>query len=198
LLFDSGVLGELRDERNLSAGITMNRMAYNVAMADSAESLSAPCNAASREDSDSFERLALSVLRSSGHRITRQRIQVVRILAASHRSQSAYAIHEQIVSANGKIDVVSVYRILSTLQELGLVHRVGIADGFIPCRIEGEHAGRVQHLVCRSCGCVTEMSLPESVVETAVRRSQEDGFAVDDIRLEMLGTCAHCRGRANR
>lgn len=156
----------------------------------------APCHVASREDSESFEQLALRVLRSSGHRITKPRVQVIRILAGSHRPQSAYSIHEQIVAKGEKIDVVSVYRILSALQELGLVHRVGTADGFIPCRIDGGHEGRVQHLVCRICGCVTELSLPEEAVKAAVRLSDGQGFAVEDVHLEIVGTCAHCRAAA--
>ena len=151
------------------------------------------CHIASPEDSASFEEVALDVMRSKGHRITKPRIQVIRTLAESHRAQSAYAIHEQIVSRGERVDVVSVYRILSALQELGLVHRVGIVDGFIPCRIDGEHVGRVQHLVCKLCGCVTELSLPDSSMSDAVKLSEEQGFAADDVRVEILGTCVHCR-----
>jgi len=171
-------------------------MAYNDFMAHLANTTEAQCYVASPEDSTSFEEVALSVLRSSGCRITKPRIQVIRTLAGSHRAQSAYSIHEQIVAKGEKVDVVSVYRILSALQELGLVHRVGIVDGFIPCRIDGEHVGRVQHLVCKLCGCVTELALPESSLDAAVSLSDSQGFAAEDIRLEMLGTCAHCRSAA--
>ena len=46
---------------------------------------------------------------------------------------SAYAIHEKITGEmNGKIDVVSVYRILVTLQEVGVVVHIGIVDGYVP------------------------------------------------------------------
>ncbi len=168
-------------------------MAYNDFMAHPSEASTAMCHVATPEASNSFEEVALSVLRSSGCRITKPRIQVIRTLAGSHRAQSAYSIHEQIVAKGEKVDVVSVYRILSALQELGLVHRVGIIDGFIPCRIDGEHDGRVQHLVCKQCGCVTELTLPESSVDAAVGLSDEQGFKAEDIRLEMLGTCAHCQ-----
>jgi Fe2+ or Zn2+ uptake regulation protein len=157
---------------------------------------SALCHLASQEDSASFEEVALSVLRSCGHRITKPRIQVIRTLAQSHRAQSAYAIHEQIVSKGEKVDVVSVYRILSALQDLGLVHRVGIVDGFIPCRIDGEHGGRIQHLVCKECGCVTELSLPDSSFGEAVACSEREGFQAEDVRVEVLGTCKHCRSNS--
>lgn len=173
-------------------------MAYNVGMAHPSETTTMLCHVASQEASNSFEEVALSVLRSSGCRITKPRIQVIRILAGSHRAQSAYSIHEQIVAKGEKVDVVSVYRILSALQELGLVHRVGIVDGFIPCRIDGEHEGRVQYLVCKQCGCVTELSLPESSLESAISLSDNQGFMSEDIRLEMLGTCAHCRSTATK
>src|SRR5579871_2639688 len=87
------------------------------------------------EASHKYEEHCLKELRNAGYRITMPRVQVIRALADTTKALSAYAIHEKIISSSGKIDVVSVYRILSTLQEVGLIHHIGIVDGYFPCRI---------------------------------------------------------------
>src|SRR5208283_2418532 len=82
-----------------------------------------------------YEEHCLQELRASGFRITMPRIQVIRALADATTAMSAYAIHERIIETGGRIDVVSVYRILATLQQVGLIHHIGIVDGYFPCRI---------------------------------------------------------------
>ena len=62
------------------------------------------------------------------------RVQVIRTLGNSKKSLSAYEVHERIIQAGGKIDVVSVYRILSTLEEIGLIYHIGLVDGYFPAR----------------------------------------------------------------
>src|SRR5882757_8401730 len=81
-----------------------------------------------------YEEHSLKELRTAGYRITMPRVQVIRALADTNTALSAYAIHEKIISSGGKIDVVSVYRILATLQEVGLIHHIGVVDGYFPCR----------------------------------------------------------------
>src|SRR5579872_7492363 len=82
-----------------------------------------------------YEEHCLQELRLAGYRITMPRIQVIRALADTKIALSAYAIHERIMDSGGRIDVVSVYRILATLQQVGLIHHVGLVDGYFPCRI---------------------------------------------------------------
>src|SRR5205085_7033977 len=84
-------------------------------------------------EAKAYEEHSLKELRAAGYRITMPRVQVIRALADTKKALSAYAIHEKIISGGGKIDVVSVYRILSTLQEVGLMHHIGVVDGYFPC-----------------------------------------------------------------
>ena len=76
-----------------------------------------------------FEELALARLKSATYRITMPRVLVVRALASSQIALDPYGIHRKINAEGGKIDVVSVYRILATLSELGLVYQVGLLGG---------------------------------------------------------------------
>jgi Fe2+ or Zn2+ uptake regulation protein len=122
------------------------------------------------------------------------RVQVIRALGFSNRALSAYEIHDAIITSNGKIDVVSVYRILATLQEVGLIHHIGVVDGYLPCRLEDAHTADLEHLVCEGCSCVTELSLPPSVIKAITEQGERTGFKVTGITIEILGLCTHCRG----
>lgn len=152
----------------------------------------ADCNRASKSEAREYEEFAIRQLRAAGFRITMPRVQVIRALGFSNRALSAYAIHDAILEANGKIDVVSVYRILATLQEAGLIHHIGVVDGYLPCRLEDAHTADLEHLVCQECGCVTELSLPPSVIKATTEQADRAGFRAEGITVEIVGLCAHC------
>src|SRR5215203_1819922 len=109
------------------------------------------------EEARAYEEHALRELRAAGYRITMPRVQVIRALADTNKALSAYAIHEKIIGGGGKIDVVSVYRILSTLQDVGLIHHIGVVDGYFPCRMENCGGRRSEVLVNENSGEVTEL-----------------------------------------
>lgn len=134
-----------------------------------------------------YEEHALRELRAAGYRITMPRVQVIRALADTQKALSAYAIHEKIISGGGKIDVVSVYRILSTLQEVGLIHHIGVVDGYYPCRIADCHGKKSEVLVCEQTGEVTEFRLPDEIISLIDKQAQDHGFNVNMIKVEVTG-----------
>jgi len=138
-------------------------------------------------DPKAFEEKSIRELRNGGYRITMPRVQVIRALADSSRALSAYAIHEKIVSSGGKIDVVSVYRILSTLQEVGLIYHVGVVDGYFPCRVPGGSSRASEVFVSEETGDVTELILPKGVIEAIERQACEFGIHVSTIKVEITG-----------
>ena len=139
------------------------------------------------DDAKSYEDHSLRELRAAGYRITMPRVQVIRALADTQKALSAYAIHEKIISGGGKIDVVSVYRILSTLQEVGLIHHIGVVDGYFPCRLENCHGKRSEVMVCEETGDVTELLLPADVIESIERQIRALGFEPSTIKVEITG-----------
>lgn len=155
------------------------------------------CNTASDQDAEQFEKVALEELKRFGFRITMARLQVIRALAESRSALSANDIHERISQSGGRIDTVSVYRILSTLQESGLVHHIGIADGYVACREAGRHQHPVQHLVCQDCGCIVESVPTAEMLESLRNHATEAGFIPRDIRIELMGVCSHCQPAAS-
>lgn len=135
-----------------------------------------------------YEEHALKELRAAGFRITMPRVQVIRALADTKRALSAYAIHEKIINGGGKIDVVSVYRILSTLQEVGLIHHIGVVDGYFPCRTPDCDGRRSEVVVSEETGEVIELRLPQSVIEAIEDQAKSNGFTAATIKVEITGS----------
>jgi Fe2+ or Zn2+ uptake regulation protein len=79
-----------------------------------------------------YENRAIQVLRRSGQRVTNARIQVLKVLAATPKAVTANDIHQTVLDSSERIDLVSVYRILSALQGAGLVQYIGTIDAYAP------------------------------------------------------------------
>ncbi len=131
-------------------------------------------------------------LRARGYRLTPQRelvLQAVREL--HHATPEAILEHVQRVSVG--INLSTVYRTLDLLEELGLVAHAHLGHG-APVYHSSDEPEHV-HLVCRTCGRVTEA--PTSVADTLVDVVDESyGFDADVPHLTVFGTCASCTGAA--
>lgn len=139
------------------------------------------------QEGKAFEEMAIERLKVKGYRITMPRVQVIRALAHTNQALSAYGIHESIVRNGGRIDVVSVYRILSTLAEVGLIHHIGVVDGFIASRILKEGQNKTQHLICKTSGIVQEVEVPEEAIRIIEKQLKELSFEASQIKIEILG-----------
>jgi len=134
-----------------------------------------------------YEEHALTELKNAGYRITMPRVQVIRALSDSEIALSAYAIHEKIVTTGGKIDVVSVYRILSTLQEVGLIHHIGIVDGYFPARTTKPDATATEVVVDVDTDKVRELTLPSEIIAAIDKQAKAQGFEAHLLKVEIRG-----------
>lgn len=140
-------------------------------------------------------RLAETLCRRRGVRLTEQRRRVLAVVCASDRPLGAYEILAAIRQASPRAAPPTVYRALDFLQAQGLVHKLETLHAYVGCtRPEHEHAG--QFLICTACGDVTELA------DEGIRRSLRQAAAASGFRpqrrvVELTGTCAHC-ARAER
>ncbi len=141
---------------------------------------------------------AMALLKERGYRQTRPRRLVLDALDRADAPLSPYEIAERIREAGERGDAVSVYRILQTLEENDLVHRVLSTGKFRKCQLTPEHdchRPQAQHchhnLVCRQCGRIEEIHCPGmELVEQAL--ASESSFRIEGHRLEFTGLCASC------
>lgn len=123
-------------------------------------------------------------------RSTRQKRAVWAALSELEDFVSAQELHRILTDRGEKVSLATVYRVLQSHQEEGLLDVLRPDDGeaiFRLCAAEEHH----HHLVCRSCGLTVEFEAP--AMETWVSSlAAENGFT--DIRhtLEVFGLCRHC------
>jgi len=130
-------------------------------------------------------------LRAQGYRLTRARKAILGILEQSKYPLSASELHVALQRAHVAADRVTIYRILTSLNTLGLVARLEFQEGQI--RYEIRH-GRAHHhhIRCQGCGRIVDVMLcPLKRLSALVARQTR--FQVDSHALEFFGWCPKCQ-----
>ncbi len=133
----------------------------------------------------------LESLKSGGKKLTKPRKALLEILESSPLPITAAEVHARLRKKRHAADLVTVYRNLTMLQELGLVNPVGLHEGQM--RYEVRH-GREHHhhIQCRGCGLIVDLLLcPIKRLTDLVERQTQ--FAVEGHALEFFGWCPQCR-----
>lgn len=135
----------------------------------------------------------LETLRRRGLRLTRQRELVFRLIHNSRTHLNAHEIYELAAKEDPKINQVTVYRTLKVLKEQGLVDELDLMhyegeQHYYETRLKREHA----HLVCMSCGTVSEY-FGDPLREMKTQIETQFGFKVEVARTEVGGYCADCQ-----
>jgi Fur family transcriptional regulator, ferric uptake regulator len=130
-------------------------------------------------------------LRARGYRLTPQRELVLHAV-----ERLGHATPDEVLTAvrreSQAINISTVYRTLELLEELDLVRHAHISD-----RAPTYHSTATPthlHLVCRSCGSITEVS-PDVIEPLTARLRGDYGFAIDVGHLTIFGTCRSCDGQ---
>ena len=101
-------------------------------------------------------------LRTAGYRNGAARTALVDLLDTQTCCASAADLHDTLRERGRNVGLASVYRVLDSLLESGLVQRVDVGDGvarYEPVRTSEEHH---HHLVCTGCGKVEAFTDPAS------------------------------------
>ncbi len=128
-------------------------------------------------------------LREHNRKLTRQRQAILDILATADHHLTPAEIHQQARANYPHLGLVTVYRTLDLLTELGYVQRVHFADG---CHSYAATAQEhTHHLVCSSCGRAQEFKDCdlEPLIELLERRT---GYEITVHMLELMGHCPEC------
>lgn len=130
-------------------------------------------------------------VRQQGFRLTRSRQAVIRALFEAERWLSPEELLDRAARYWSKLGLVTVYRTLSVLSELGFVRRVHLEDRCVGyARSELTHG---HHLVCDSCQQAVEFPGTEDLDPLIERVARRTGFVVTDHMLELVGTCPQCQ-----
>jgi len=131
-------------------------------------------------------------LRRAGLRYTSGRRAIVELLALTARPVSISDIAAQLPD----IPRSSAYRHLVDLQGAGVVRRIAAEDEFARFELAEDLTEHHHHLLCTSCGSVTDVT-PTPAFELIVARTVQElaakqGFRPTAHALDVIGHCANC------
>lgn len=132
-----------------------------------------------------------ALLRRQGYRLTPQRRAVLNVIALSREHLTPLGIYEKVQEKHPDIGLVTVYRTLELLTELGLlceVHAGGNCRSYLMRGPDGHH----HHLICSGCGAVVDFAYCD-LAEIEQKLSKDTGFEIKSHLLEFLGRCRDCR-----
>lgn len=144
-------------------------------------------------DSMADERTARIVhdLRARGHRITPQRVAIIRDFMAREDHPSAESIYERLVAEYPMLALSTVYNTLRLLAEMGEAVEVSPATPEIRFDPDvGDHC----HLTCLSCKRIVDLPMAACVqAEQFATVAHEQGFEPVRQVYQVFGYCADCR-----
>lgn len=136
------------------------------------------------------EESIVQALSQAGYRITQPRKAVIRALLEDEAYQSPTGIRERARSHHPQVGLVTVYRTLDLLAQLGFVRRIHTEEG---CHgYAAASHGHHHHLVCRRCGTAVEFEGCD-LSSFLARVSGETGYAIESHLLELVGLCETCQ-----
>lgn len=135
----------------------------------------------------------LDSLQDGGYRLTAPRKAIVAIIADSSRALDAVEIFDLGRVEHPRLGLVTVYRTLEKLDELGLVQRVHQPDG---CNMYLRAPEGHEHLLlCKSCGQMEYFS-GDDLSDLIEQISQRSGYQVQEHWLQLFGLCGSCQAAA--
>lgn len=133
-------------------------------------------------------------LRRAGQRYTAGRRRLVDALLASDGPLTL----PQVLATDRSIPQSSAYRNLAVLEQVGVVTKILGAGEFASYELAEDLTGHHHHhLVCTSCGGVSDFSLTSAVEKqldkVLLEAAKAANYDVQSHRLDVVGLCATCQ-----
>ena len=115
------------------------------------------------------------------------------------KHMSADDVFMKVKEKNSGVGLATVYRNLEFLSEEGFISRIQLPGGKAFYELNDEEKDHHHHLICTSCGKVTDYS---EFIQRELRLmkdlekelSQKHNFSIENHELTFFGVCGECRG----
>jgi Fe2+ or Zn2+ uptake regulation protein len=138
---------------------------------------------------DTGSRDPVAALRRAGLRVTAPRLAVLTALAGNGPHASVDAIVSAVRERLGDSSAQTVYNVLRTFTDVGLVRRIEPAGrpGLYELRVGDNH----HHIVCRRCDAIADVDC--AVGDTPCLKVADDsGWEIDEAEVIHWGRCPAC------
>jgi Fur family peroxide stress response transcriptional regulator len=128
-------------------------------------------------------------MRDNGHKITPQRLAIVKIIAGSESHPSVEDIYDRITKDFPTMSLATVYRNIVLIKSLGEILELGFPDG--SNRYDGNKPYPHPHVICIKCKKIVDPEL-SSLDEMKHEVALETDFKILNHRLDFFGICSSC------
>ena len=122
-------------------------------------------------------------------RLTPQRIEVLKMVAGTTTHPNVDMVYNEVKKVLSNISLDTVYRTLTSLEELGLVFKV---DNQLPKSRYDADLSPHCHFICMKCGEVSDIFLEKTI--EAPKESQSIGKVIQT-NLQIKGICKSCQNK---
>ena len=131
----------------------------------------------------------MAALKERGSRLTPQRVELVRLIAASDGHPSAAQLYARIKRRFPTLSQATVYKTLSLLKDMGQVLEIDLRGD---SRYDGHRPDPHSHLICIHCDRIMD---GEADLDPAAIRKQEraSGYKILRSQVSFYGLCPECR-----
>ncbi|MFZ2087997.1 MAG: Fur family transcriptional regulator [Desulfobaccales bacterium] len=134
----------------------------------------------------------IKVLKDKGHRLTPQRLAVLKILSRSDDHPSVETIHDMVKAHFPTTSLATVYNTVNLLKSAGEVLELGFAG--MGSRYDGNKPYPHPHAVCTACGRIADPDC-SSLAGLTQEMSQQTGFSFTHHQVCFFGLCPECQGK---
>ena len=139
-------------------------------------------------DRQEIKKRIIEGMKAKGLKLTRQRLEIIDIIAREKSHPSASAIFYDARKKAPSISLSTVYYTLDIMKRAGLIKELEFDDR--DSRYEGDVSDHL-NLVCKGCGNIEDFLAAKPVPLEKVEK--KTGFRADSARFEYYGLCRKCR-----
>jgi Fur family peroxide stress response transcriptional regulator len=139
---------------------------------------------------ESRYKVLISALKERSFRLTPQRVELLRLIAASRDHPSAGQLYATIKTRFPTMSQATVYKTLALLKELNQVLEIDLRDD---THYDGNRPGPHPHLICTRCNKIVDGDL-DIDLSSLKRLEQATGYQIIRPQITFYGLCPDCQG----
>ena len=132
----------------------------------------------------------LEKLKTTKHRLTPQRLAVVKILAENKSHPTVEEIYEMVKINFPTTSLATVYQTVALIKDLDEVLELGFSDG--SNRYDGNKPYPHPHVICLNCNKIIDPDL-DNFTDLTQEITEKTRFKITNHRLDFFGLCPDCQ-----
>lgn len=132
----------------------------------------------------------ITALKERDFRLTPQRVELIRLIAASEGHPSAAQLYAGIQRQFPTMSQATVYKTLALLKDMGQVLEIDLRDD---SHYDGNRPEPHPHLICVQCGRIIDGEA--DIDPSAIRKLEKTtGYKILRSQVAFFGLCPECKG----